>query len=221
MLEVFHSLSWSMMLFLGVVFSAAITGILTDDLRAFIPKICKYLLVKAALKLPTSIRARYQEEWLSEIDHFDTVTEKLVQTLSLYCFGASNVRAVYDKSYSPPHRLLAERSAFILVAMPIATLVMAPGIAALTFYLRFPLSMTSYTCRNCDTEHKLLVVDFDYLLDRNSKLLHELHCIKGIPKTSLRPRIVLVWRKYLENMRGISQFPERIRETFKANPPLR
>jgi exopolysaccharide production protein ExoY len=65
------------------IVGAALSRLLTDDIRAWVPRLVELIIARAIKNLPVDKRDRYYEEWLNDVSEVPGDLSKLVYSLGL------------------------------------------------------------------------------------------------------------------------------------------
>jgi lipopolysaccharide/colanic/teichoic acid biosynthesis glycosyltransferase len=65
------------------IFGAALSRLIADDIRAWVPRLVEIVIARAIKNLPADIRERYHEEWLSNVSEVPGDLSKLIYSLGV------------------------------------------------------------------------------------------------------------------------------------------
>lgn len=67
----------------GGIFLSLVVGLAKDEVKAWIPRLTRWVLAKATGRLPADYRSRYEEEWLSDIEDLPGEISRLLYSVGL------------------------------------------------------------------------------------------------------------------------------------------
>jgi len=103
----------------GVIVAAfvpAVSSLLADDIKAWIPKIIERLIKRAAMRLPEDQRVRFAEEWRSHVNDTRGDLNKLVIAAG-FLRAARRMARVREEAYARILSLVMEAAAFVALAL--------------------------------------------------------------------------------------------------------